>query len=158
MDKEDLKLASSRSRRISLQSVREKKGGLDARRNKMLERVPNPGDWGIMDHKSLRIMDLAYLTAATGDEFAILRGKHEDVLFHGTSLNCTFTDELAFGIRSHKYELIGHSHNGEDEPKPSPDDRAFLMETGQERSMVISARTGRITDYTADPFEGRYTV
>ena len=28
--------------------------------------------------------DLAFLTAKTGDEFAILKGKKEDILFHGS--------------------------------------------------------------------------
>ena len=75
------------------------------------------------------------------------------MLFHGTSLKCQFVGELEEGLRIHKYELICHSHPGEDEPEPSPEDRAFLREIGQGSSSVISARTGRISEYTENPFE-----
>ena len=50
----------------------------------------------------LSMKDLAYLTAKTGHEFAILRGKREDILFHGTDRRCIFEgvlEELLFGFR-----------------------------------------------------------
>ncbi len=100
-------------------------------------------------------MDIAYLSAKTGDEFAILRGRHEDILFHGTPKECRFVGDMENWIRSHKYKLVCHSHPGEEEPEPSLEDRSFLREIGQHSSSVVSARTGRVTDYTSDPFEGR---
>ena len=161
MDKEDIRytedslnLASNRSTRVSLAGVRIGRYSLNERRQKLLSRVPKSGDYVSVVLNSLELMDLAYLSAKTGDEFAILRGKQEDILFHGTPLGCTFVGVLEDDIRAHRLELVGHSHPGEEEPEPSLEDRAFLLEIGQHRSSVISARTGRVTDYTADPFEG----
>ena len=151
---EGLTIASSASTIVSLEAVRLGKAGLDAHHQIMMIRVPNTGDWARFDHESLTLKDLAYLTAKTGDEFAILRGRHEDILFHGTATTCRFVDDLEAGLRSHRYELVGHSHPGEEEPEPSKEDRTLLKEIGQKRSSVISARTGRVTDYTSDPFEG----
>lgn len=147
-----LMLASGKSTRVSLAGVRIGRYELSERRQNMLLKVPHSGDYVKLDRNSVEMMDLAYLSAKTGDEFAILRGKHEDVLFHGTPIKCRFLGELEAGLRSHKYILAGHSHPGEEEPEPSLEDRRFLKEIGQQSSSVISARTGRITDFTANPF------
>ena len=68
-----LSLASSSSTIKSLESVRLGKAGLDAHRQVMLMRVPDTGQWASFERGSLELKDLAYLTAKTGDEFAILR-------------------------------------------------------------------------------------
>lgn len=144
-----LTLSSSHSTEVSLMSVRAKKAGLDAKRKNLLEKVPEERQWAVCDHESLEMMDLAYLTAATGDEFAILRGKHEDVLYHGTSLNCPFEDdeELKSALYGHKYEICGHSHPGEPRPMASSDDRRVLRELGQRESKLISGMTGICIDF-----------
>ena len=150
---EELILASTKSTRVSLAGVRIGRYSLSEHRHNLLMRVPNPGDYVKVGVNSLELMDLAFLSAKTGHEFAILRGKHEDVLFHGTSTECKLKGELYDGLISHKYELVGHSHPGEEEPTPSMIDREALKEIGQKMSTVISARTGRTVDYTEDPFE-----
>lgn len=83
-----LTISSSASTKISLEAIRVGKAGLDAHRQIMLIRIPDTGDWASFKHESLELKDLAYLTAKTGDEFAILRSKKEDVLFHGGKTNC----------------------------------------------------------------------
>ena len=148
-----LSLASSSSTIKSLESVRLGKAGLDAHRQVMLMRVPDTGQWASFERGSLELKDLAYLTAKTGDEFAILRGKKEDVLFHGGRRSCTFTGVVYDNLLDHKLELIGHSHPGEDDPVASSDDRAVLRLIGQKTSFIISGRTGRITEFTGNPFE-----
>ena len=118
-----------------------------------MDKVPTSGDYAKFEIGTLELIDLAYLSAKTGDEFAILRGKHEDVLFHGTPIRCTFKGELGEGLVSHRYVLIGHSHPGEDVPEPSLLDRALLREIGQLKSEVVSGRTGRIVKYTNDFYD-----
>ena len=147
-----LTLSSSRSTEVSLMSVRAKKAGLDAKRKGLLDRVPKERQWTVFDHESLDMMDLAYLTAATGHEFAILRGKHEDVLYHGTSMNCPFEedDELRLALYGHKYEIYGHSHPGEPEPRESLDDKRVLRLLGQKKSLLISGMTGRSIEFYGD--------
>ena len=149
----DLTLASSASTIVSLESIRLGKAGLDAHRQVMMFRVPNTDDWARFEHNSLELKDLAYLTARTGDEYAILRGKKEDILFHGGRTSCSFTGAIFDMLLNQKLELVGHSHPGEDDPVASSDDRAVLRRIGQKSSFVISGRTGRITEFTGNPFE-----
>ena len=89
-----IELCSTQSMRVSLASLRNGSGGLDAHRQTMLNRAPCSGDWARFPLDHLTMKDLAYLTAKTGHEFAILRGRSEDILFHGESLRCTFDDIL----------------------------------------------------------------
>ena len=81
--------------RVSLESIRRGDAGLDEHRAAMLRRVPAIGDWAKFSYEHLSMKDLAYLTAKTGHEFAILRGKHIDILFHGSERSCTFDEALA---------------------------------------------------------------
>lgn len=146
-----LTLSSSHSTEVSLMSVRERKAGLDARRKSLLEKIPEQRQWVIIERESLEMMDLAYLTAATGHEFAILRGKHEDILYHGTSISCPFEedDDLKLALYGHKYEIFGHSHPGEPYPIASGDDKWVLRKLGQKSSKLISGMTGACIDFDA---------
>lgn len=148
-----LVLSSTRSTKVSLAGIRIGRYELSEHRQKLLDRVPTSGMYAVLEHNSLDMMDLAYLSAKTGDEFAILRSKSNDILFHGTPVACTFIGDLADGLRKHKYELVGHSHPGEDDPEASPNDRAVLKEIKQRSSCIISGRTGRITEYTSSLFD-----
>ena len=152
-EKTEITLASSKSLQVSLQAVRNGKAGLDTHRQAMLNRVPIQGDWARFGHESIDIKDLAYLTAKTGDEFSLLRGKKEDILFHGTKGNCNFTGVLADLLKARNLTLVGHSYPGEPIPKPSMEDREALKNIGQERSTVISAMTGITVDFGPDRFE-----
>ncbi len=146
-------LDSSRSTQISLESIREGNAGLNSHRQVMLNRVPETGDSATFRHESLELIDLAYLTAKTGHEFAILRGKDVDILFHGDSTHCEFQETLVDMMLAHKLEILGHSHPGEDEPIPSPGDRIALKRIGQNKSVVVSGRTGRMKEFGQSPFE-----
>ena len=146
-------LDSLRSTQISLESIREGNAGLNAHRQSMLDRVPEIGDSAIFKYESLELIDLAYLTAKTGHEFAILRGKDMDILFHGDSYHCEFQETLVDMMMTHKLRIIGHSHPGEDDPIPSPADRMALKTIGQKKSIVVSGRTGREKEFGQSPFE-----
>lgn len=119
----------------------------------MLNKVLTVGDWASFMAGTINLKDLAYLTAKTGDEFALLRGKKEDVLFHGDSGKCMFDDMLSEMLSTHKLELVGHVHPGEPIPFPSNEDRQALKQIGQPKSMVISAMTGMYLEYSEDPYE-----
>ena len=62
---------------VSLAFIREGRGCLDSRRQNMLDKVPNSRDWASFDLGRSEMNDLAYLTAKTNHEVAILRGKME---------------------------------------------------------------------------------
>lgn len=148
-----LELQSSQSMRVSLESIRRGDGGLDAHRTSILNRVPAPGDWARFEHEFLTMKDLAYLTAKTGHEFAILRGKREDILYHGEVRRCEFTGLLFDMLIDKRLCIYGHSHPGEETPTPSPQDRKTLEMIGQSQSRLISGLTGLEITYTADPFQ-----
>lgn len=148
-----IELQSAQSMRVSLESIRRGEGGLDEHRASMLRRVPNIGDWAKFPYEHLAMKDLAYLTAKTGHEFAILRGRHEDILFHGTAQRCTFDDILVDWLLSKRLTIYGHSHPGEVDPIPSQGDRGALRKIGQKSSRLISGVSGIETEFTADPFE-----
>ncbi len=148
-----IELQSAQSMRVSLESIRRGEGGLDEHRGSMLRRVPETGDWAKFPHEHLTMKDLAYLTAKTGHEFAILRGRREDILFHGTAQRCAFDDVLVDLLLSKRLVIYGHSHPGEVEPIPSKEDRDALRAIGQKSSRLISGLSGIEIQFTDDPFE-----
>lgn len=148
-----IELSSSQSMRVSLDSIRCGTGGLDEHRASMLRRVPDIGDWARFPHEHLSMKDLAYLTAKTGHEFAILRGKREDILFHGGPSQCLFNDILSEMISSRRLEIYGHSHPGEEFPVPSTQDRETLRTIEQAQSRLISGLSGREITFSPDQFE-----
>ena len=148
-----ISLASTRSRQLSLQNIRNGEAGLNAHRQSLLNRVPEIGDWAAFRRNSIELVDLAYLSAKSGHEFALLRGKSSDILFHGSTGHCRFIGELEAIIRSRQVDIIVHSHPGEEDPQPSAEDRQVLREIGQHTSTVVSGITGLTRIFTADPFE-----
>lgn len=148
-----IELQSTQSMRVSLESIRRGDAGLDEHRAAMLRRVPDVGDWAKFSYGHLSMKDLAYLTAKTGHEFAILRGKRIDILFHGSERNCIFDEVLAELLLSKRLKLYGHSHPGEVVPVASPEDREVLRTIGQKTSRIIAALSGTEIQFGDDPFE-----
>lgn len=146
-------LASMESMQISLASVREGTAGLNKHRKKLLEKVPNSGDWIKILSGNTTLRDIAFLTAKTGDEFAILTGKKYDILYHGCKNHCVFDDELCDLLIKGQLRIYGHSHPGEWFPMPSHDDRETLRFIGQKRSRLVSAVTGREIEFTDNVFD-----
>ena len=74
-------LSSAHSMEVSLETIKRGNAGLSSRRRMLLARVPKINDWAKFDRDSISMKDIAFLSAKTDDEFAILRGKKEDILF-----------------------------------------------------------------------------
>ncbi len=148
-----IELSSTQSLRVSLDSLRNGSGGLDAHRQSLLNRVPESGTWARFPYEHLSMKDLAYLTAKTGHEFAILRGKNEDILFHGDAQHCSFDDTLTILLTEKHFWIFGHSHPGGLNPVPSSTDRQTLEILNQSSSKLISGITGHEITYTANLFD-----
>jgi hypothetical protein len=148
-------LASEASTRNSLQSIREQRDGLNKHRQSLLERVPERETFASFRVNSIEDRDLAYLSASTGDEFALLRGKNEDILYHGTQYHCHIekSDILMALLESHKVRLETHTHPDREQIIPSSDDRNFIASIGQKGSKIVSSYTGQIIEFTANLFE-----
>lgn len=66
---------------IILNALQRGEVGLNDARQKMLQRVPESGDWAVFQHRIAPI-DIVWLTAKTGDRFCIFRGEELDILLH----------------------------------------------------------------------------
>lgn len=148
-----LKLSSSESTRISLEAIRMGEAGLNKHRQGLLNRVQNCGDWVAMPRESISVKDIAYLSAATQDEFALLRGKSKDILFHGVPEHCYFSEELIDLLKCKKLRLVVHSHPDYNIIDPSFDDREFLKYIGQKESLIVSYITGDVKRFTQSVFD-----
>lgn len=149
----EILLSSSASTRISLKAIREGNAGLNAKRRTILDRVPNSNDWAAFPKDSISIKDIAYLAAASNHEFALLRGKTKDIVFHGTKMHCNFNAELLELLKCRKLRLIAHTHTDYEIITPSADDRRFLRFINQTSSVIVSCITGDELEFTANPFE-----
>ncbi len=123
---ESKKLSSTESTRISLEVIRLGEAGLNKHRASLLNRVSASGDWSTLQLDSVTIKDIAYLSAFTHDEFALLRGKSKDIIFHGEPSHCYFDEELIELLKSGKLRLVVHSHPDYNNIEVSQDDRDFL--------------------------------
>lgn len=153
MEERLTKLSSSASTRISLEAIRNKHAGLTQKRERILAQVPNSNDWAIFDKAAIGIKDIAYLAAKTGDEFALLRGKTKDIIFHGVQYHCHIDGELLDLLKTKKLRLVAHTHPDYGEICPSNDDRNFLKYIGQKTSKIISSITGIEQTFSANTFD-----
>lgn len=146
-------LASTGSTKISLEAIRNGDAGLTDRRRNLLSRVPNSNDWAAFKKDSISIKDLAYLSALTKHEFALLRGKRSDILFHGIERHCNFDEALIELLKSKKYKLVAHTHPDYGNVTASAADRAFLRMIGQNESLIISYITGEELKFSSNYFD-----
>jgi len=128
---------SPQSFRRSLKEISEGKAKLDKRRQNILSRLPNSGDYFRFERGYISTRDLAYLSAATGTEFALFRSKRKDILIKGTAQNCDIAGELQEEIFARGYEWVAHSHVDRGILKPSPQDRNTLRRLKQQTSSLV---------------------
>ncbi|WP_026511727.1 MULTISPECIES: hypothetical protein [unclassified Butyrivibrio] len=143
---------SAKSTQVALNSLRLGEAGLNAHRQNLLNRAPVTDSFASFPRDSIEIEDLAYLSAHEDHEFALLRGKKNDILIHGEHSKVNFDEDLEALLLQGKYELIAHSHP-DIELTASREDREFLRRIGQKSSVIISWYTGNMMKFYADPFE-----
>lgn len=126
---------------------------MNERRKNLLARVPDSNSSAEFEKDSITTKDLAYLSAATHHEFALLRGKKQDVLFHGREYHCDITDDMVELLKQGKMYLVAHTHPDYGKVMPSANDRKFLQEIGQKKSLVISYITCEELEFYDNMFE-----
>ena len=146
-------LSSTASTKTSLEAIRNGEAGLTEKRKSMLARVPCSNDWSTFEKDTISIKDIAYLSAATHHEFALLRGKTKDIIVHGVERHCHFNEELLDLLQTKKLRLIAHTHSDYGKIIPSADDREFLKHIGQKASVIISYITGAEFEFASNSFE-----
>lgn len=146
-------LSSTSSTRTSLEAIRNGEAGLNEHRKRLLERVPNPEDWAAFQRDSISNKDIAYLSAATHHEFALLRGKTKDIIVHGVERHCNFDEDILELLKIGKLRLVAHTHPDFGAIEPSEDDRAFLKYISQKSSVIVSYITGMEIQFSANLFD-----
>lgn len=146
-------LSSTASTRTSLEAIRHGEAGLNEKRKSILARVPCSGDWATFERDMISIRDIAYLSAATQHEFALLRGKARDIILHGVERHCNFDEELLDLLQTKKLRLIAHTHSDYGAIEPSVDDREFLKHINQKSSIIVSYITGVELEFSANLFD-----
>lgn len=99
--------------------------------------MPKTGNTYRVVKNSISIRDLAYLSAATMNEFAVFRGEKEDILIRGNSRACEILSDLCNEIIKKKYEWIAHSHVDRGALAVSIADRERLKRLGQKKSIIV---------------------
>lgn len=146
-------LSSAHSMEISLQGIKNGTAGLNKHRQHLLSKVPVSNEWFCFPKNSITVKDIAYLSAKTGHEFALIRGKSDDILFHGMKYCCNISGPLVNLLKTGQLRLIAHSHPAEYIPVPSINDRKVLELINQKESIIISAITGKEISFSANRFE-----
>ncbi len=128
---------STKSLKRSLEDIKRGKAGLNQKRKKILERAKKSGDYHKFEKGEIKVKDLAYLSAATGHEFALFRGKRNDILVHGTKRTCDIYGELYDEIIEKHYKWVAHSHVDMGKLVASREDRDTLKKIKQKTSIII---------------------
>ena len=144
--------SSPQSLARSLEAIRNKKAGLSTARKDMLKRVPQSGEYGRFPREKISVHDLAYLSAETGHEFSLFRGKKEDILVHGDQLTCNLYGEIVDELIAGGYEWIAHSHVDMGNLVASRADRNTLRLFKQKKSIIIGP-TGKEITFTQSEFD-----
>lgn len=149
-NKHSIRIASEQSQyREYLQSLKDGKVTLRREQKKLLEQVPEVGNWTKLRKKQVSVKDLAALTASTGHEFAVFTGKSSKILIHGTSKSWHIPHDALEIIKSNQYEWTAHSHPTMTKITVSPEDRETLkLFTWQEKSTIIDLK-GNTKEFTA---------
>lgn len=149
-----IRLAGSpKSYKRSLADIAAGKAGLNQRRQNILNRLQNSGDSSRFEKDSVSIRDLAYLSAATRNEFALFRSKREDIVIRGNSVACDIVGELGEEILEKRYEWIAHSHVDGGNLTASAADRETLKKLGQRKSIIVGL-DGEEIEFYQSPFGG----
>jgi len=86
--------------------------GLDARQQDILDRLPSFGSEVIVRKRDVSMLDLAAMTAHTGDEFAMFTRKGERLVIRGNKNQIPITPSIASRLYMQGYRWSGHTHPG----------------------------------------------
>ena len=114
---------------------------LSERQQRILGELPGFGSQAIVKKRDVSMLDLAALTAKTGDEFAMFTRKGDRLIIRGNFLSVPLTPNKAEKLRSEGYRWSGHTHIGiNDESLIASDgDRKVLKAFNQSKSLIYNA-------------------
>jgi hypothetical protein len=114
---------------------------LSNRQEKILEKIPNPGDKVILPKTDINMGDLSALTAKTGDEFAMFTKGNKRLIIRGNAGSVDITVKKAEELKNQGYKWSGHTHPGTDISVcvPSKGDIEIMKAFGQSQSVIYNS-------------------
>lgn len=139
--------AENRERRY-LENLRSGNVHLNRRHKDIIKEIPSKGDWSYFAPNKVELKDLAALTAATKDEFALFSNGERAIIIHGAT-NWNIPESAWTEIERQKLVWVGHSHPPTVNVAASDQDRETLRKffTWQEKSAIIDI-LGNVCEYT----------
>ncbi len=139
--------AENREKRY-LENVLSGKVRLNRRHKDIIRQIPSKGDWTYMSTDKVELKDLAALTAATKDEFALFTGRGKALVVHGGT-HWNLPESAWKEIEANRLVWVGHSHPTTVNVRASIEDRRTLRMyfTWQEESAIIDMK-GKVHYYT----------
>jgi len=106
-----------------------------------LEKLLKTGDSATFRKSDVSMRDLAALTGATGNEFAMFTKGGTRIIMRGDAYGVTPTDEDWERFANEGWKLSGHTHVSIDDLSlmASPGDVASLKRLGQNQSSIYNA-------------------
>ncbi|MDM4770224.1 LysM peptidoglycan-binding domain-containing protein [Solimonas sp. SE-A11] len=125
-------------------------GALSSRQSGVLEQLQEFGSSAIV-HKSFGQQDLAALTAATGDEFAMFSTGGRRLIFRGDATSVPITPDMGSQLASQGWRWSAHTHPGYEFGvlRSSLGDQAVLGAMGGRQSAIFNSmgQRGMFTPY-----------
>jgi hypothetical protein len=114
---------------------------LNARQHRVLDLLPGFGSQVIVRKRDVSMLDLAALTAKTGDEFAMFTHKGERLIIRGDSRHIRINEDDIILLRAEGYRWSGHTHPGitSVDLEASQGDKDALSAFGQSNSVIYNA-------------------
>lgn len=114
---------------------------LNNRQQAILDELPEYNSSITVSKKSVSMVDLAALTAKTGDEFAMFTKGNERLIIRGNSHSVNVDIDKAKELVQNGYKWSGHTHPGYDFNclLASDDDYAILEAFGQKRCVTYNS-------------------
>lgn len=123
---------------------------LRKKQKEALSKVPEAGNWNYFRNKEVTIQDLAALTAATGDEFALFSGRNGKIVIHGNSMKWNIPEDAWNEINNHQMTWLAHSHPTMANLRESPEDIETLkLFTWQAKSCIVDLN-GSVKEFDTD--------
>jgi len=114
---------------------------LNLKQQELLDKLPGYGSKVIVSKRDVSMLDLAALTAKTGDEFAMFTRKGERLIIRGDKSQVPLYKSGALELNAKGYKWSGHTHPGFDAKSlvVSDGDRKILGYFTQSSSVLYNA-------------------
>jgi len=114
---------------------------LNQRQQRILDKLPGYGSQAIINKRDVSMLDLAALTASTGDEYAMFTRRSKRLIVRGSHDRIRLDEDDVVKLRGEGYRWSGHTHPGFSEAHliASKGDKETLRLFGQSNSVIYNS-------------------